>query len=522
MILKRPSFRRGGNSGIGALRIKAANGFGGATSNPVNLFQTTPRTEISGGLRKGTAGSRLLTQLRNLAIPGATTAAGTLGIPVATAGGLAYLNKPRTLKEKEYMQSVGPLYETMSEDDLKAYSDETERLSKDGDEISFTDALFMDPKTGRYPKMFGRTSDRELIAKEAKEQLSPGPEGILFRGDPAQFTGEDEVTDFEALEALRNDKNKPEIDITEKSSISLDPKEEIRKEADFLKDLLKNESLTRGENALIIAEAIKEGGSLSDKISKAADLALPTVRRRDKQDKAITLKAYELFKRKEAEAIKAGKPTSEMRNIESIAKARKAQGDDRTLEEIKNEIIIEQSGADKNSVKIITAASAEIIGYQNDIDKQRRKLNTETSKKKPNAKTIEKINKKIAELQLELGKFASLDGFEKIFPGVKKSYLADGGRVDRANGSPMEGETMEVAETIADTPGAPTPEKQVLKLSYAELRNKLPKEITDDVVELLANSTEALQDFAYITTQDDVGNFNVKYGVNLVIPPATA
>jgi len=81
---------------------------------------------------------------------------------------------------------------------------------------------------------------------------------------------------------------------------------------------------------------------------------------------------------------------------------------------------------------------------------------------------------------------------------------------------------MEVAETIANTPGAPTPEKQVLKLSYAELRNKLPKEITDDVVELLANSTEALQDFAYITTQDDVGNFNIKYGVNLVIPPTTA
>lgn len=522
MILKRPSFRRGGNSGIGALRIKAANGFGGATKNPVNLFQTTPRTEISGGLRKGTAGSRLLTQLRNLAVPGATTAAGTLAIPVATAGGLAYLNKPRTLKEKEYMQSVGPLYETMSEDDLKAYSDETERLSKDGDEISFTDALFMDPKTGTYPTLFGRTKDREIRKKleEAKKAETSGGGDPNMTGDPTQFTGEDELTNFEKLKEAQGPG--PEIDITEESSITLDPKEEIKKEADFLKDLLKNESLTRGENALIIAEAIKEGGSISDKISKAAELALPTVRRRDKQDKAITLKAYELYKRKEAEAIKAGKATPEMRNIESIAKAKKARGDDRPLEEIKNEIIVEQSGADKNSVKIITAASAEIIGYQNDIDKQRRKLNTETSKKKPNAKTIEKINKKISELQLELGKFASLDGFEKIFPGVKKSYLADGGRVDRANGSPMEGETMEVAETIADTPGAPTPEKQVLKLSYAELRNKLPKEITDDVVELLANSTEALQDFAYITTQDDVGNFNVKYGVNLVIPPATA
>jgi hypothetical protein len=36
---------------------------------------------------------------------------------------------------------------------------------------------------------------------------------------------------------------------------------------------------------------------------------------------------------------------------------------------------------------------------------------------------------------------------------------------------------------------------------------------------LLSNSEEALQDFAYIRTQDDVSKFNVKYGVNLVVPP---
>ena len=132
------------------------------------------------------------------------------------------------------------------------------------------------------------------------------------------------------------------------------------------------------------------------------------------------------------------------------------------------------------------------------------------------------VEENIRKLQKELGRYATFEGFDKIYRGYRKEYLADGGRVNRANGSPIEGETMEVAETIANTPGAPTPEKQVLKLSYAELRNKLPKEITDDVVELLANSTEALQDFAYITTQDDVGNFNIKYGVNLVIPPTTA
>ncbi len=337
---------------------------------------------------------------------------------------------------------------------------------------------------------------------------------VDMRGDPGlQFTGVvDLVTDFEALE---KEAPKPKVESPE-SSITLDPKAEIEKEAEFIKDLLKNENLTRGENALILAKAIGTPGSISEKISKAADLALPIVRKRDKQDKAVTLKAYELFKKKEAEAIKAGKPTPEMRNIESIAKARKAQGDTRTLEEIKNEIIIEQSGPNKDSIKILTSASAEIIGLQSDIDKQRGKLAEENAKKKPNQKNLDKINKKIADLQRELNKFATMGGFERLFPGVKKAYLAEGGRIGYAEGTTEE--EVKVTETVADTPGAPTPERQVLKLSYSELRNKLPKEISDDIVELLANSTEALQDFAYITTQDDVSNFNVKYGVNLVIP----
>ena len=311
---------------------------------------------------------------------------------------------------------------------------------------------------------------------------------------------------------------KPEKEITKPldSSITLDPKEEIAKEAEFIKDLLKNENLTRGENALILAKAIGTPGSISDKISKAADLALPVVRKRDKQDKAVTLKAYELFKKKEAEQAKAGQDTPQIKNVKRIALAKKNQGDPRPIEVIEDELIIKQGDADSYTKKIIISASAEIIGYMNDIDKQRRKLATENAKKKPNQKNIDKINKKIVELQGELGQFTKLKGFEDILPGVKKAYLAEGGRVNRALGTPKE--EVKVTETVVDTPGAPTPERQVLKLSYAELRNKLPKEISDDIVELLANSTEALQDFAYITTQDDVSNFNVKYGVNLVIP----
>ena len=205
------------------------------------------------------------------------------------------------------------------------------------------------------------------------------------------------------------------------------------------------------------------------------------VRQRDKQDKAVTLKAYELFKKKEAEQAKAGQDTKEIRNIKRIALAKKNQGDKRPIKVIEDELIIKQGGVDSDTKKVIIAASAEIIGYQNDIDKRRRELDVEMNKKKPNQKKIDKINKKIAVLQGELGQFAKLTGFDDIFPGVRKQYLAEGGRTGYAEGTPKE--ETEVIETIADTPGAPTPERQVLKLSYSELRNKLPKEISDDIVE---------------------------------------
>ena len=59
---------------------------------------------------------------------------------------------------------------------------------------------------------------------------------------------------------------------------------------------------------------------------------------------------------------------------------------------------------------------------------------------------------------------------------------------------------------------------QPMQVSYDELRARLPKEIGDEIVTLLANSYEALADFAAISTQADVDNFNVKYGVELVLP----
>ena len=42
--------------------------------------------------------------------------------------------------------------------------------------------------------------------------------------------------------------------------------------------------------------------------------------------------------------------------------------------------------------------------------------------------------------------------------------------------------------------------------------------MSDEIVTLLANSAEALEDFAVIQTEQDIANFNKKYGVNLVLP----
>ena len=92
---------------------------------------------------------------------------------------------------------------------------------------------------------------------------------------------------------------------------------------------------------------------------------------------------------------------------------------------------------------------------------------------------------------------------------------ADGGRIGlnlggMSNTPMMTGMVEEVQETGTTDP--------VADLSYGELRARLPKEITDDVVTTIANSKQALLDFANIRTQQDVDEFNQQYNVNLVLP----
>ena len=93
------------------------------------------------------------------------------------------------------------------------------------------------------------------------------------------------------------------------------------------------------------------------------------------------------------------------------------------------------------------------------------------------------------------------------------SSFASGGRAGYANGEMVEEQVTET-ETMAPGPMAQSDNP----ISYDQLRARLPAEITDDIVELMANSAEALEDFAMISTQADVDQFNRKYSVNLVLP----
>jgi len=95
---------------------------------------------------------------------------------------------------------------------------------------------------------------------------------------------------------------------------------------------------------------------------------------------------------------------------------------------------------------------------------------------------------------------------EGLEVGTFPEFKAEGGRMGYQEGMsamPTQEETM--------------PE-ELGKVSYDELRARLPQEVSDEVVQLLANSAEALEDFATIQTEQDIANFNKKYGVNLVLP----
>ena len=90
----------------------------------------------------------------------------------------------------------------------------------------------------------------------------------------------------------------------------------------------------------------------------------------------------------------------------------------------------------------------------------------------------------------------------------KYFFMAEGGRAGFKLGTPKP-----MMESVAKQPKG-----EVQELSYTELRARLPQEISNDIVMLLANSKQALLDFANIQTTEDIASFNQQYDVNLSMP----
>jgi hypothetical protein len=375
------------------------------------------------------------------------------------------------------------------------------------------------------------TAKREAEAAENRysgaDTLGTNEEGLAFATgiNPRYRETLNKDTDTDT------DKNKSLLD-NEKISKGLsleDKKARIKEEAGFIKELLGNEDLTKAEMALVLGKALGTPGGINAKIAAAGELALPIARAKSKQDKEAVLKAYEAYREREKADITASKPSDSERAIMQQAIDIKASNadDKRTLAEIRaqlrNDNIFNKGEAQLARQEDLALWKAEIptiTALYANIEKTKYKKNVLKQKLSPEEQ--QELDLRINTLNIY--KNRDPEQFKKRFnSGYVKGgrvKLAEGDLADNAVEDNMSDDTVE--QSVIESDGQTIPMKPVVgKLSFQDLRNRLPKEITNDVVLLLSRSQDALQDFAYIKTQQDVNQFNIKYGVSLVLPSTT-
>ena len=129
------------------------------------------------------------------------------------------------------------------------------------------------------------------------------------------------------------------------------------------------------------------------------------------------------------------------------------------------------------------------------------------------------------------GQLFDIDQAKRDYERIS-GQLAEGGRVGFQEGTPdptlpqpkpkgpMDDRKVENLMKAAPALENPGEVKQMAMKDedvFAALRRRLPQEITDDVVRLIAYNPEAFADFADISDQSDVDSFNEKYNVQLVL-----
>ena len=181
---------------------------------------------------------------------------------------------------------------------------------------------------------------------------------------------------------------------------------------------------------------------------------------------------------------------SEIFEIE--AKETKTQEDEQTIEKARG--VLEYLKGNKNTNEFAKA-----------LLKDPEYLNTLRTKIKNKLRNTDKYKGALdetQELQLQQQIDRALDFYIQNNSFPPDLFLAEGGRVAYQMGGDVN----------------PNQQVEMPKIDFETLRARLPKEITDDIVRLIAVSPQALEDFATIQTQQDVNNFNIKYDVELVLP----
>jgi len=141
------------------------------------------------------------------------------------------------------------------------------------------------------------------------------------------------------------------------------------------------------------------------------------------------------------------------------------------------------------------------------VDDEIDRLFIEDQQKEPEARRY----KTKKDLQLEIDAMNALR---------KRFGAAEGGRIGYQEGMtamPAAGDMMQATSNMGPQDDS-APEELTNELTFEELRQRLPQEIGDDIINLILSSAEAMEDFATIQTEQDIANFNKKYGVNLILP----
>ena len=219
-----------------------------------------------------------------------------------------------------------------------------------------------------------------------------------------------------------------------------------------------------------------------------------------------------------------------------------------TLEEARIDAAGRGGDQDKFAFEKQQTAYTDLITQQRDLEAQRKKIISEQGTSPPTADPSQK-NSQIKNIEQQLEDNAKLQGLYKdeeedqvraaILKGIANGVFtfedlitydetgvppredaADGGRIGYQQGMMVQpaAPAMPASLPTDQGPSMSQNDSPVNDLSYEELRSRLPESVTNDVVQLIANSQQALVEFANIQTQQDVKSFNRKYEVNLVLP----